>query len=137
MSAFLCLRRGVSPEIYGDERRLVFSLPTQRCFFGNTKIKTLGKLFSAYAEVFPGLSTPFRGILPFLCLRRGVSHESLLFLFQYWLFSAYAEVFPTAAYQNGKARTFLCLRRGVSVRQTAFHALGSFSLPTQRCFRLW
>ena len=53
-------------------------------------------------------------VLAFLCLRRGVSTDSVSTLAKWILFSAYAEVFPA-----------------ITVG-TAFSA--AFSLPTQRCF---
>ena len=56
-TAFLCLRRGVSAFTGSDGELSVFSLPTQRCFhFADPE--NWGKiLFSAYAEVFPFVST--------------------------------------------------------------------------------
>ena len=55
--SFLCLRRGVSPLTTSAETLDDFSLPTQRCFhFADPE--NWGKiLFSAYAEVFPFVST--------------------------------------------------------------------------------
>ena len=51
--AFLCLRRGVSSGIQTSGARRRFSLPTQRCFYLFERGADDGKLFSAYAEVFP------------------------------------------------------------------------------------
>ena len=92
------------------------------------------KLFSAYAEVFPAEALKEMRLLPFLCLRRGVSmpawnkcaredfslptqrcfrvaHRLAACLI---LFSAYAEVFLKLCRARLCAETFLCLRRGVS-----------------------
>ena len=111
---FLCLRRGVSINRCPKPMEAVFSLPTQRCFACGRGSFRRGRLFSAYAEVFPD---PASGGSPedaFLCLRRGVSHWSTLrsgeenfslptqrcFPMTHCvelsakLFSAYAEVFP-------------------------------------------
>ena len=93
-----------------------------------------GKLFSAYAEVFP--HDPLRGVVgkTFLCLRRGVSRRVKIQkkasgfslptqrCFQMevsvvgggMLFSAYAEVFPIEKTLVESDLAFLCLRRGVS-----------------------
>ena len=73
-----------------------------------------GTLFSAYAEVFPKDQLVMAWVLAFLCLRRGVSTDSVSTLAKWILFSADAEVFPA-----------------ITVG-TAFSA--AFSLPTQRCF---
>ena len=111
-----------------------FSLPTQRCFSGQT--------FYFWAR------------LAFLCLRRGVSRANTRRLtmdlfslptqrcFQRWslgkgaqvLFSAYAEVFPSSRLWGSQTTPFLCLRRGVSVRLDPRLCVPCFSLPTQRCF---
>ena len=133
---FLCLRRGVSywGSIQADF--LIFSLPTQRCFFLAFRRGCQLYLFSAYAEVFPCGSLPRRSSLPFLCLRRGVSgvgsgrnvgeRFSLPTQRCFWvkkaisrqndLFSAYAEVFPRYKAFSQDQPAFLCLRRGVSSR---------------------
>ena len=71
-----------------------FSLPTQRCFQPDRTYAEEGQLFSAYAEVFPGLTT--RSVL------------------SAGLFSAYAEVFPYLCPAMSGMTAFLCLRRGVS-----------------------
>ena len=93
--AFLCLRRGVSPSTAVGVALDGFSLPTQRCFYIEAVRPDLDPLFSAYAEVFPGLTT--RSVL------------------SAGLFSAYAEVFLTVSSAATEAQTFLCLRRGVSL----------------------
>ena len=71
--SFLCLRRGVSITENGIKARMLFSLPTQRCFRGVSTWRTRTPLFSAYAEVFLPSSKKPRKKRPFLCLRRGVS----------------------------------------------------------------
>ncbi len=113
------------------------------------------RLFSAYAEVFPSHPPPFFLARAFLCLRRGVSFQTVPSwykpdfslptqrcfqrfrkrLFKASLFSAYAEVFLNWSPCFAISPAFLCLRRGVSPggRDAALKAL--FSLPTQRCFR--
>ena len=113
-----------------------------------------GKLFSAYAEVFP--HDPLRGVVgkTFLCLRRGVSRRvkiqkkasgfslptqrcfrlSRIISSLLLLFSAYAEVFPEHSSMSSPGVTFLCLRRGVSFLSSISHPRDCFSLPTQRCF---
>ena len=93
---------------------------------------------------------------PFLCLRRGVSLQdtrtlwercfslptqrcfylSLVNLLHQWLFSAYAEVFLVKSLFVKFFASFLCLRRGVSHTKSFHLSLQTFSLPTQRCFRL-
>ena len=115
-----------------------------------------GKLFSAYAEVFP--HDPLRGVVgkTFLCLRRGVSRRVKIqkkasgfslptqrcfwrqgVIYGQWrLFSAYAEVFPHSPFGFLPSSSFLCLRRGVSRWKCLSWVVGCFSLPTQRCFRL-
>ena len=128
---FLCLRRGVSETVSASFALAAFSLPTQRCFLVVPAVGVRDVLFSAYAEVFPGISVPQAICLTFLCLRRGVSTKAdevlaalrfslptqRCFLFSdlgvSWkdLFSAYAEVFL--------AKTLLERRRT------------HFSLPTQ------
>ena len=133
---FLCLRRGVSETVSASFALAAFSLPTQRCFLVVPAVGVRDVLFSAYAEVFPGISVPQAICLTFLCLRRGVSTKAdevlaalrfslptqRCFLFSdlgvSWkdLFSAYAEVFL--------AKTLLERRRT------------HFSLPSQRCFRV-
>ena len=52
--SFLCLRRGVSNIINQSCYHDRFSLPTQRCFRGHCLPQLQERLFSAYAEVFPG-----------------------------------------------------------------------------------
>ena len=113
--AFLCLRRGVSAYVLGQNKIEGFSLPTQRCFLYNDRRMDLVKLFSAYAEVFPPIFEPNPPDLAFLCLRRGVSTVNEVVVLITFLFSAYAEVFPQKS-------------------QEAVHP-EYFSLPTQRCFR--
>ena len=116
-ASFLCLRRGVSQ---GSARHGVgacFSLPTQRCFY-------------RFCE-HPGEMDPF------LCLRRGVSGYYRWNGLLRRLFSAYAEVFREAIDSSLSATAFLCLRRGVSVNSDPTEYTAHFSLPTQRCFRLF
>ena len=60
--AFLCLRRGVSTDVFLAEFNVVFSLPTQRCFCVVGLDLATRKLFSAYAEVFPGVPHRHAGI---------------------------------------------------------------------------
>ena len=73
-----------------------------------------GHLFSAYAEVFPPMSSLLSSMSSFLCLRRGVS--------VWW-----GLIWPLASFSLPTQRcflgfltatpgftTFLCLRRGVS-----------------------
>ena len=135
MSAFLCLRRGVSPSLHIHSRKPDFSLPTQRCFRGCPVLMEGGMLFSAYAEVFLILLLSEGFSVSFLCLRRGVSHRRSSCDFQKVfslptqrcfryihpatsytvLFSAYAEVFPVLVVVVVVTLTFLCLRRGVSL----------------------
>ena len=152
---FLCLRRGVSSVLKINELNKTFSLPTQRCFSLSTIPHGDPCLFSAYAEVFPPSKHHRRLILPFLCLRRGVSvylyqergarHFSLptqrCFLRRTGrprfrrLFSAYAEVFPNPSGLFSQPHAFLCLRRGVSEKEARLYRYRNFSLPTQRCFQ--
>ena len=73
-----------------------------------------GTLFSAYAEVFPKDQLVMAWVLAFLCLRRGVSTDSVSTLAKWILFSAYAEVFPSLIFPALLHCPFLCLRRGVS-----------------------
>ena len=113
--AFLCLRRGVSKARIRWLRIHGFSLPTQRCFSLSLWKQPALLLFSAYAEVFPGLTT--RSVL------------------SAGLFSAYAEVFPATRSHRISWNPFLCLRRGVSECERQKFRLILFSLPTQRCFR--
>ena len=114
-----------------------FSLPTQRCFRSYADYLEAEKLFSAYAEVFPGARPPDPERTPFLCLRRGVSEfgaplmrrqtfslptQRCFLLRNPWvvvheLFSAYAEVFPDDYDHHLEGGAFLCLRRGVSVAE--------------------
>ena len=114
IAAFLCLRRGVSPEDWLFKCFDGFSLPTQRCFHQ--------------------LSQCDETLLTFLCLRRGVSligfyvphilnfslpTQRCFSCLPYQkdmlrLFSAYAEVFPMLHLIPKAALPFLCLRRGVS-----------------------
>ena len=72
-TAFLCLRRGVSLVVHGENRLIAFSLPTQRCFPFRRRIVCVQGLFSAYAEVFPLHRGAAEADRAFLCLRRGVS----------------------------------------------------------------
>ena len=53
------------------------------------------------------------------------------------LFSAYAEVFPIEKTLVESDLAFLCLRRGVSKSPSGQRLPLCFSLPTQRCFRLY
>ena len=71
---FLCLRRGVSYVKAQAQDILDFSLPTQRCFLSATAQLQQHPLFSAYAEVFLAIKSRQADVIPFLCLRRGVSH---------------------------------------------------------------
>ena len=116
-----------------------------------------GKLFSAYAEVFPEHSSMSSPGVTFLCLRRGVSFLSSIshprdcfslptqrcfwrqgVIYGQWrLFSAYAEVFPHSPFGFLPSSSFLCLRRGVSKSPSGQRLPLCFSLPTQRCFRLY
>ena len=93
----------------------------------------------------------------FLCLRRGVSdtreRRGLHLIFSLPtqrcfpreqpgrnardLFSAYAEVFLSQIALSMMMLTFLCLRRGVSHQKREKGRRLIFSLPTQRCFRLF
>ena len=155
--AFLCLRRGVSHS--GRRRRPLrpFSLPTQRCFQPRHGRPDLNPLFSAYAEVFPDLTSMPQSLPPFLCLRRGVSiilcHIAFGATFSLptqrcfsgycsggerrELFSAYAEVFLTSPKISLRVHSFLCLRRGVSGGNGCVRDGSNFSLPTQRCFSMF
>ena len=76
IETFLCLRRGVSGVIATDTKSVTFSLPTQRCFPQARNIHLGMSLFSAYAEVFPGVGLEKSTSATFLCLRRGVSDPS-------------------------------------------------------------
>ena len=155
LATFLCLRRGVSPGYPDGYIREFFSLPTQRCFLDSVRLSSpfftflclrrgvsrkesrrhdRGRLFSAYAEVFPPAGGLFCHASSFLCLRRGVSRSfvqkrlddgfSLPTQRCFFgtsarkqprlLFSAYAEVFPKAPHGHLVEFAFLCLRRGVS-----------------------
>ena len=154
---FLCLRRGVSDGILICRVARSFSLPTQRCFWRRDPDEEGICLFSAYAEVFPAIRAVCWQVLPFLCLRRGVSSSGSVqsqflvfslptqrcFFLMYLsalvspLFSAYAEVFPPAAECSEQRRPFLCLRRGVSKGVCSLTTSSPFSLPTQRCFCCW
>ena len=93
-----------------------------------------GTLFSAYAEVFPKDQLVMAWVLAFLCLRRGVSTDSVSTLAKWILFSAYAEVFLFSAAAVAVTSPFLCLRRGVSHAFSEKKSETIFSLPTQRCF---
>ena len=135
LSAFLCLRRGVSAANSAKAAASSFSLPTQRCFCVRKSSEKDAGLFSAYAEVFPCDTSRAERAFSFLCLRRGVSgllircHYSVHFslptqrCFQgteiaaapVSLFSAYAEVFLYAGFCLRVCFAFLCLRRGVSL----------------------
>ena len=70
---FLCLRRGVSQSQILLSLKLLFSLPTQRCFSADALRLCFAGLFSAYAEVFPLRKSEICSTVAFLCLRRGVS----------------------------------------------------------------
>ena len=52
---------------------VIFSLPTQWCFWVDRFDLRFTVLFSAYAEVFPTLRFFSTAVPAFLCLRRGVS----------------------------------------------------------------
>ena len=156
-SAFLCLRRGVSYAEEGATLEWVFSLPTQRCFRYEGETRPAPDLFSAYAEVFPSRTARAKRSRSFLCLRRGVSSAAdypdrervfslptqRCFLVVKRireinaLFSAYAEVFLSQIALSMMMLTFLCLRRGVSHQKREKGRRLIFSLPTQRCFRLF
>ena len=71
--AFLCLRRGVSLIVLLHASAVIFSLPTQWCFWVDRFDLRFTVLFSAYAEVFPTLRFFSTAVPAFLCLRRGVS----------------------------------------------------------------
>ena len=153
---FLCLRRGVSHLWDALRYALDFSLPTQRCFRSDFSGWRHFCLFSAYAEVFPTAMTFPLSSAAFLCLRRGVSMQLPFILYQQvfslptqrcfrvilrgpsglFLFSAYAEVFLAENSRSRWRSTFLCLRRGVSDQMTRNRKRATFSLPTQRCFRI-
>ena len=132
--SFLCLRRGVSDIRCGKVVVTLFSLPTQRCFLDVFRVHPEGRLFSAYAEVFP------------LCPSRQIIHHVFSLPTQRCfpefshpqqearLFSAYAEVFPLRRWGFMGRRAFLCLRRGVSQPAQLCLRRLVFSLPTQRCF---
>ena len=112
------------------------------------------KLFSAYAEVFPVSEASWSVLIPFLCLRRGVSYDPIaeftwsrfslptqrcFHFFEHrfldvQLFSAYAEVFLRSCLDLSGFPAFLCLRRGVSRYSEKVRDYSAFSLPTQRCF---
>ena len=133
-----------------------FSLPTQRCFPPCSGSTFPPPLFSAYAEVFRGVSVPPASPTAFLCLRRGVSpgttriasetgfslptqrcfHHRCKRRLHEPLFSAYAEVFPPRHMLTMRRQAFLCLRRGVSITGIWPPAITDFSLPTQRCFHV-
>ena len=84
-TAFLCLRRGVSPIAFRKLTASIFSLPTQRCFSVKDDVLVDSPLFSAYAEVFL-IPAPIRKMLKaFLCLRRGVSkRKASIYPFPYF-----------------------------------------------------
>ena len=71
--SFLCLRRGVSLIVLLHASAVIFSLPTQWCFWVDRFDLRFTVLFSAYAEVFPTLRFFSTAVPAFLCLRRGVS----------------------------------------------------------------
>ena len=112
--AFLCLRRGVSASTVTIRAARPFSLPTQRCFYLKRHHPEKARLFSAYAEVFPGGGTRSKAEETFLCLRRGVSDLDDFVRQLVVLFSAYAEVFLDSGSGAAENAAFLCLRRGVS-----------------------
>ena len=134
---FLCLRRGVSYAEEGATLEWVFSLPTQRCFRYEGETRPAPDLFSAYAEVFPSRTARAKRSRSFLCLRRGVSPGYRKSDRIAPLFSAYAEVFPRPPTTPIAKGSFLCLRRGVSHQKREKGRRLIFSLPTQRCFRLF
>ena len=132
--AFLCLRRGVSVTVLRPTSILLFSLPTQRCFFVQTPVICLLFLFSAYAEVFPLVDSGEHEKLNFSLPTQRCFPCPILEPFHGHLFSAYAEVFPLPKTRALSWSPFLFLRRGVSAWMTPAEFISSFSLPTQRCF---
>ena len=114
--AFLCLRRGVSIVAPFPAGTDYFSLPTQGCFNRRGDRHTVPSNFSLPTQ---------------RCF-----HHSLSYSIRSHLFSAYAEVFLGLLLRGRTPGTFLCLRRGVSVMPPGLFLFFTFSLPTQRCFRL-
>ena len=115
--SFLCLRRGVSP--------------------GYRKSDRIAPLFSAYAEVFP-----VTAVLPAVSKNFSLPTQRCFLVVKRIreinaLFSAYAEVFLSQIALSMMMLTFLCLRRGVSHQKREKGRRLIFSLPTQRCFRLF
>ena len=132
---FLCLRRGVSVRRLLQYIARVFSLPTQRCFVQIFHKRPILKLFSAYAEVFLTVGIVFVDLLPFLCLRRGVSGSSLIFSGLSTFSLPTQRCFYERHHLQGSIPPFLCLRRGVSFTVPEALDAAFFSLPTQRCFQ--
>ena len=93
MLTFLCLRRGVSHQKREKGRRLIFSLPTQRCFFCGLDCIPPGLLFSAYAEVFPTHTDQRHADRSFSLPTQRCFSDSAASCFRRHLFSAYAVVF--------------------------------------------
>ena len=133
--AFLCLRRGVSQLPHEVIEIVAFSLPTQRCFVQIFHKRPILKLFSAYAEVFLTVGIVFVDLLPFLCLRRGVSGSSLIFSGLSTFSLPTQRCFYERHHLQGSIPPFLCLRRGVSFTVPEALDAAFFSLPTQRCFQ--
>ena len=113
---------------------VIFSLPTQWCFWVDRFDLRFTVLFSAYAEVFPTLRFFSTAGPAFLCLRRGVFISKMITISSNALFSAYAEMFPLEGTTKHLYFACLCLRRGVSVIVIEIISSCYFSLPTQRCF---
>ena len=95
--AFLCLRRGVSASTVTIRAARPFSLPTQRCFYLKRHHPEKARLFSAYAEVFPGEGTIELTFTGFSLPTQRCFLSEPLPCFPDALFSAYAEVFPVPA----------------------------------------
>ena len=114
-----------------------FSLPTQRCFFAFTVLWEGSLLFSAYAEVFPKSTVSSAVLFSFSLPTQRCFQPSRLRPERRRLFSAYAEVFPSRRHGASSFRAFLCLRRGVSYSMQSCSLSLAFSLPTQRCFKVF
>ena len=115
----------------------VFSLPTQRCFRVVERLEDVIGTFLCLRRGVSGTGTPPSGAGLFsLPTQRCFYAKERKELMQ-WLFSAYAEVFLPSVGFLSLRRSFLCLRRGVSAIVMPFDVKGIFSLPTQRCFRLF
>ena len=97
-----------------EQKRLLFSPRTRRCFYSSSSTNLLQTVFSAYAEVFPKPHTCSIIGVSFLRVRGGVSgqtsfarlvckfsprkrrcfRDSIRVYLQMLVFSAQAEVFP-------------------------------------------